>query len=370
MVFYFPGQKARPIPLSEIRRIALIQPSRIGDIVFSLPTLAGLRRIFPQAHIAWLVDERCRDLVEGHPDLDEAIIIPFKTIEQAIRDRQWGVLHQTYRRLKRELRQRSFDLSLDLHGLAKSALLVLMAGARFRIGSANTNGMKELSGFFSREIPPRPRDVHTVERNLALIRFLEGAEESPSFNLKSSFQERAEVRAILDRTGREREKELIIIHPGAGWLSRRWPVERFADLIHELKQTYPVNLAVIGGAEGGSKEDRLFERLFSLLQVPVIDLVNRLTLRQLTALLEEAALFIGNEAGPMHLAGALKRPVVAMIGPTRPERTGPYGDRAFILRKEVGCNPCRERNCTDLKCMKAIEVADVLEAVRQAWKLH
>ena len=149
--------KKLPFNLEKIRSIALVQPSRIGDIVFSLPTLSGLRQIFPEARISWLVDERCKEMVEGHPDLDEIIVIPFKALEKALKEKKWLWIWQTLRQLKKDLRERSFDLSVDLHGLAKSALLVLMAGARNKIGSSNTTGMKELSGFFSKEIPPDRR---------------------------------------------------------------------------------------------------------------------------------------------------------------------------------------------------------------------
>jgi ADP-heptose:LPS heptosyltransferase len=90
----------------------------------------------------------------------------------------------------------------------------------------------------------------------------------------------------------------------------------------------------------------------------------------LIALLKETDLFIGNEAGPMHLAAALDRPVVAIIGPTRPELTGPFGREALIIRKPVSCSPCRERNCSELTCMKAIEVTDVLETVRSVPGFH
>ncbi len=348
----------------EIRRIALIQPSRIGDIVFSLPTLSGLRQIFPEARIAWLVDERCQEIVEGHPDLDEIIVIPFKAIEKALKERRWSWIWRTLRQLKKELRERSFDLSVDLHGLAKSALLVLMAGARHRIGSSNTTGMKELSGFFSREIRPGTEDVHTVERNLALIRYLGGNVSHPEFKLKIYPSHEEEVAALLDRAGYVTGLPLVVVHPGAGWISRRWPVERFAELINRLKKELSVQSAVIGGAEGGSKEDQLFERLFSLIEVPVMNLVQQLSLKQLMALLNRTDLFVGNEAGPMHLATALDKPVIAVIGPTRPELTGPFNPRARIVRREVVCSPCRERNCPDLKCMKAIEVDHVFEAVR------
>ena len=358
------------LPPSEIRRILLIQPSRIGDIIFSLPTLQALRRTFPRAHIAWLVDERCRDLVEGHPALDETIVVPFKAIEQALKRREWPWVWQTFSALKRTLRAGSFDLSLDLHGLAKSALLVLLAGAPRRLGSANTNGMKELSGWFSREISPGADDRHTVERNLAVIRFLGGRVETPEFHLPVSEAVRREVGDILAEEGCGDQDPLIVIHPGAGWLSRRWPAERYAALIGRLRQTLPAQIALIGGAEGGSKEDQLFQDLFSQVQVPVINLVRRLGLKQLGALFQRAQLFIGNEAGPMHLANALGLPAVVLIGPTIPERTGPYGTTARVVRKAVGCNPCRERNCPDLKCMQAIEVRDVEEAAYSLWKLH
>lgn len=363
-------KSSSPPPQGEIKRILLIQPSRIGDIIFSLPTLSALRRTFPRARITWLVDDRCQDLVEGHPDLDEVLVVPFKALEEALKKRSWKGVGQTFSRLKRELRTRSFDLSIDLHGLAKSALLVWMAGARFRIGSANTTGMKECSGFFSQEIPPRPDDRHTVERNLSVIDFLGGPAQEVRFQLTISEAAQRRVREILVSAGRREQERLVVIHPGAGWLSRRWPVDRFAELINTLGLTSGLQLAVIGGAAGGSEEGRLFEQLFPLIRVPVINLVNRLRLKELIALLKETDLFIGNEAGPLHLAAALDRPVVAIIGPTRPELTGPFGRKALIIRKPVSCSPCRERNCSELTCMKAIEVTDVLEAVRSIHGIH
>jgi heptosyltransferase I len=362
--------KAASIPPQNIRRIALIQPSRIGDIVFSLPTLAGLRELYPQAHIAWLVDDRCRELVEGHPDLNETMVIPFKALEQALKQRRLTWVKKELSRLKKRIREKGFDLSIDLHGLAKSALLVYMAGARYKIGSANTTGMKELSGFFSREIPPGPEDTHTIDRNLAVIKYLGGRVEIPQFKLHIPQNCKEEIQAILQHWGVSTEDKVIVLHPGAGWLSRRWPVPRYAELIHQIREGLKANIIVVGGAEGGSKEDGLFQELFAAVKVPVINLVHQLSLKQLMALLDRAHLFVGNEAGPMHLATALTKAVVAIIGPTRPELTGPYGPKARIIRQAVACSPCRQRNCLDLACMKAVEVSHVYEAVCAAWQSH
>lgn len=367
MALSAPALHPPPIPLERIQRIALIQPSRIGDIVFSLPTLSGLRQVFPEARISWLVDDRCKDLVEGHPDLDDRIIIPFKALETALKNKKWGWVWKTMAQLRRELRDRSFDLSVDLHGLAKSALLVFLTGAAYKIGSANTTGMKELSGFFSKEIPPLPQARHTIERNLAVVSYLGGAIDQPQFKFHIPLTGKEEVQVLLDQAGWSPEEKLVILHPGAGWLSRRWPVERYAGLIHRLHFELQARVVIVGGAEGGSKEALLFKELFSLIRVPVINFVQQLSLKQLIALLDRAHLFVGNEAGPMHLATALNKPVIAVIGPTNPELTGPFGPRARIVRKKVVCSPCRERNCTDLKCMKAIEVDHVFEAVQSIY---
>ena len=362
--------KSAPIPPRDIRRIALIQPSRIGDIVFSLPTLTGLRQLYPQARITWLVDDRCRELVEDHPDLDETIIIPFKALEQALKERRLVWVKKELSLLKKRLREKEFDLSIDLHGLAKSALLVFMAGARYKIGSANTTGMKEGSGFFSREIAPGPGEVHTIERNLAVIKYLGGEVDAPQFKLHIPRECQQEVQAILCQWGISREDKVMVLHPGAGWLSRRWPVPRYVELIRRIREELKAPIIVVGGAEGGSKEDLLFQELFDTVKAPVINLVRRLSLKQLMALLNRTDLFVGNEAGPMHLATALSKTVVAIIGPTRPELTGPYGSKARIMRQPVACSPCRQRNCQDLICMKAVEVSQVYEAVRTAWQAH
>jgi heptosyltransferase I len=370
MALLSPFNQAVPVPPQNIRRIALIQPSRIGDIVFSLPTLTGLRHLYPKAHIVWLVDDRCRELVEDHPALDETLVIPFKAMEQALKKRRLTWVKKELGLLKKRLREKDFDLSIDLHGLAKSALLVYMAGARYKIGSANTTGMKELSGFFSKEILPGPGDVHTIERNLAVIRYLGGRVDSPQFGIHIPQTQKEEIQAILHQWKVSPEDKLIVLHPGAGWLSRRWPVSRYVELIHKIQEELAARVIVVGGAEGGSKEDLLFQELFSTVRGPVVNLVRRLSLKQLMALLERSHLFVGNEAGPMHLATALARPVVAIIGPTRPELTGPYGPKARIIRQGVACSPCRQRNCLDLTCMKAVEVSHVYEAVRSAWQAH
>ena len=111
-----------------------------------------------------------------------------------------------------------------------------MAGARFRIGSANTTGMKECSRNFGRS-PPRPNDRHTVERNLSVIDFLGGPIADAQFHLAISEAAQSQIREILGSAGRRAQERLVVIHPGAGWLSRRWPVERFAGLINTLGPT-------------------------------------------------------------------------------------------------------------------------------------
>jgi heptosyltransferase I len=337
-------------------RILIVQPSRIGDVVFSLPTLHSIRKRFPKAWIGWFVDERCAPLIEGNRDLDEIIVF----------DRNRKSPGDLYR-LYKYLHSKRIDLSIDLHGLFKSAFMVFLAGARYRIGSSSTRGMNEFSGFFSKEIKPDGENLHCVERHLAVAKFLGGEASTAVFDFPDDEISKTNVERILKDEGIEGKNPLVVIHAGAGWIARRWFPERFAELAKKLKEAKRADVVLIGGKEGGAKETGLNQKIIELSHGSVTDLTGRLSLRELTALLKKAALFIANEAGPMHIGVALGRPVISILGPTDPSRTGPYRG-AVTIRHEVECQPCRKRNCRERKCMDLITVDDVFVAAERILK--
>jgi heptosyltransferase I len=336
-------------------KILIVQPSRIGDVIFTLPALAALRKKYPRAWIGWAVDERCAPVLEANNFLDEVIVLdrPKYSIPYLLKMRKY-------------LRSKDIDLSIDFHGLLKSALIVKLAGAKFRLASSSTNGMREFSWLFSKEIKPASADTHCVERHLAVARYLgcDVSRERLRYPFTVTEEEKKSAAEKLLAKGVNLSKPIALMHPGGGWIARRWFPERFAALADRLSAELGMQAALIGGREGGSSEKGINEEIRAAAKHPLIDLTGELTLKELAAVIQRASVYIGNEAGPMHLAVALGAPVVAIIGPTIPGRTGPFGGNTRIIRKETGCAPCRKRDCEERDCMKNITVDEVFSAAK------
>ncbi|MDR0485856.1 MAG: DUF374 domain-containing protein [Elusimicrobiota bacterium] len=333
-------------------KILIIQPSRIGDIIFTLPSLSSLKKQYPQARIFWLSDERCAPILEGNPYLEKVFIWDRK-------EKKFSY----FKNLRKQLRSQKFDLSIDFHGLAKSAFFAVLAGAKFKIASSSTNGMREFSYLFSKQIKNPNPDAHCIERHLSAVNFIgcQSVFEYP-IAVSNSDIENA-VKKLKDKGARDLEN-LIIIHPGGGWLSRRWDKNNFAKLIKRLNAELKAEIVLIGGREGGSAEMGLDEEIITLCGISIINLTGILTLKELRALFKIGRLFIGNEAGPMHIATALGVKSIALLGPTNAKRTGPYKGNTFIFQKKVPCQPCRNRNCKNPICMQKITVEEVFEKAK------
>lgn len=333
-------------------KILIVQPSRIGDVLFTLPAAADLRKRFPHAWIGWFVDERCAPLLNGCPDIDEVIVF----------DRSKRSLSYV-KGLYDLLRGKNIDLSIDFHGLFKSAFMVQLAGAHFRLASSSTNGMREFSWLFSKEISPAVKGTHCVERHRTVARYLGCAAGDPEYHVHVSDADSSRVAALLKEKGIVAGKPVVGVHPGGGWLSRRWGTENFANLITRLAREKNCQIVLVGGKEGGAAERGLNEEIREKADVPLIDLTGMMTLGELAAFLSSCDVFVANEAGPMHLATALSVPAVALLGPTDAKRTGPYGGKTIVIQKKVDCQPCRNRSCTKRTCMKLIEVDEAFAAV-------
>ncbi len=338
-------------------KILIVQPSRMGDIIFALPAVTQIKKKYPNVHISWIADERCADIIKDNPLIDNLIVFDRTHITLSY-------LKQMYKKLRAE----KFDLSIDFHGLFKSAFIVKMAGAKFKLASSSTNGMREFSWLFSKEIKPESINTHCIERHLAVAKYL-GCNvdiNNLDYNLQVDDKYILEVKEILQKENVDLNKKIVLIHPGGGWISRRWQSEKFAQIIDLINKNYDINVILIGGKEGGASEKGLDEEIISLSKTKKIkNLTGKLTLKQLMAIFTIANLFLANEAGPMHIATALKVPAVAILGPTDAKRTGPFKGNTTIIQKKVSCQPCRNRNCSKVDCMKLISVQEVFEEVKR-----
>jgi lipopolysaccharide heptosyltransferase I len=336
--------------------ILIIKPSAIGDVVHALPVLARVKKTWPAARVSWLVTPACAGLLEGHPLLDEVILFDRKRFGHWWRHPRLAV---ELRRFTRGLKARRFDLVIDLQGLFRSGWLAQKTGAPTRVGFANA---RELAwAFYTHRVPIETMEQHAISRYLALAKFI-GCEEGPvEFPFATTEADREYVRGLLRSDDRVAEASgstarYAVLMPGTNWETKRWPVEKFAGLVKPLGERFGLVSVLAGGADAAAMAKDL---------PGAVDLAGKTSLKQLTALLEGAALVVANDSGPMHIASALGRPLVTPFGPTNPVRTGPFGRMESVIRLDIPCSPCYSRTCSHRTCLNALGIEPVLRLAEE-----
>lgn len=335
-------------PLAQLdpKRILLIKPSAIGDVVHALPILNLLRLRFPSAYIAWLVTPACAALLEGHRQLDEVILFHRRQFGWKNPGAAAGIW-----KLSRLLKKEKFDLVIDLQGLFRSAWLGWQTGSATRVGFAAAREFAWI--FYNHRIadaaghkdPLRTGHRHAIERYLDLAEALSCARSPVTFEFPISEADRDWAHGQTDPLG-----PYAVLSPGSNWVTKRWPVQRFAELAKKLRAQYKYSI-VAAGTPNESDLARQIE--------PDLNLAGKTNLRQLIALLERASLVVCNDSGPMHIAAALGRPLVSLFGPTNPELTGPYGRPETVVRLDIPCSPCLSRTCSHQSCLQLLQTAPV-----------
>lgn len=346
-------------------RILLVRLSSLGDIIHGLPALVALRRTWPGAYIAWLVEGRFADLLRGHDCVDELLTIRRLSARQAF---AWW---REARRLGQKLRKKGFDLAVDLQGRVKSAWLCTLSGAPRRVGFAN-EFRGPLGLRWINESVPFPAGTHAVERSLLMAEYLGATPEPVEFRFPVLPEARTWAEAFLSGAGpsaalREtlpeadaRRGPLVALVLGTSTPVKAWPPEHFARLVEILQETAGGRAVLLGGPGEAGRE----AQVQAALARPAISAVGRTDLPRLAALLDHAQVVVGADTGALHLAVALGKPVVGLYGPTSPELTGPYGSQHRILWDQPACGPCGRRpTCANSDCMRALTPERVAGAV-------
>jgi len=349
-----------PIPMDQVRRILIIKPSSLGDVVHALPFLSSLRQRYPDRYIAWLVEEETAELLLGHPLLDRVIVSGRKRWGRAMRTpfRGSAVLREMAS-LAAEIRQDRYDLVVDLQGLLKSALIVMCAGARFRVGLADS---REGSGRALTHVVPLPLGpLHAVDRYLEVAKFLGADPLSKAFVFPSPPDDGVKAEALLTEAGVGPTTPVIALNPQARWPTKLWGEEQFTQVGEALARRHGAKIMVIGS----SLDLPVARRLMRRMNPSPFVAAGRTDLKVLIALLKRVDLLVTVDSGPMHLAAAIGTPLVALFGPTDPSLVGPYGGHGVVLRVPLPCSPCSKRRClieADRLCMQSISVEEVVEA--------
>jgi predicted lipopolysaccharide heptosyltransferase III len=348
-------------------RILLVRLRLIGDVVFTTPAIAALKRKFPCAHITYLVEAAAEPVVRHHPDLSTVIVV----------ERPRGLARARYDlRVARQLRAEHFDLAIDFHGGPRSSFLTWATRAPQRIGydlpgrrwcyTTRVPWTRSL-------VPPR----HSVVNQWALLEPLgiaapDRGRDAVTMAVDAGARQRVDAR--LADAGIAFDAPLIVLHVSAGNPFRRWPAQSFAQAAAALAAANRSRRVIItsGPSEAAAAEAVAGEaRRLAGDAAGGIVRSGEFDLSELRALLDRAALYIGGDSGPMHIAATSRTPVVALFGPTLPERSLPWRDPAIgAVAVEAGplpCRPCHQRHCVpgDFRCLAMISPNMVVDAAER-----
>lgn len=341
-------------PMHAFERILIVKLSAIGDIIHTLPAVAALRRTYPAAWLAWIVEKAGASVLRGHPDLDELIAVDTR----AWRAHWWmGLRHAWY--VSRHLKQAGFDLCIDFQGLLKSGLFSYMSGAPVRLGFPRQMCREPLSAVFTNlHGAVAAPDMHVVDQLVELLKPIGVATTERRFTIPFTEADEHFAARVWRELGLRSDVPVVMLHPGAAWETKRWGERNFARLNDALIRRYQVRTLLTWGPG----EEPLIQRVVrATAYTPAI--APATTLLQLAALIMRCRAFVGGDTGPLHLAAAVGTPTVALFGPSNPRRNGPYGPGHVVLHQKLPCSNCYQRTCDHWECLPGIEIDTVVNAV-------
>ncbi|HEX6279488.1 MAG TPA: lipopolysaccharide heptosyltransferase I [Pyrinomonadaceae bacterium] len=341
-------------------RVLFVKLGAIGDIVHALPALAAARRAMPDATIDWVVERRSAEILRGSPAIDELIEVDTR----AIRDiRSPDRILSAIKTQAASIRGREYDVALDLQGLWKSAMIAKVSGARRRVGFGR-EGLREPAArvLYNEKIDIEPR-INVIEKNLALVRSaLELADDGVEleFPIDTRPEHRMEADSIAGKAGRK----FALLNPAGGWVTKLWRAEDYGKLAGRLAREAGLDPIIVSGP---GEEDLAARAIDAAGGVDVIRAEP--SLKGFFELAKRAAVYVGGDTGPTHIAVAAGAPVVGIYGPTEWWRNGsPREEDICVGREDISCRvDCHRRTCSKWICMD-INVETVFEAVVQRMK--
>ena len=330
-------------PLAEYsaRRIAILKPSALGDIVHALPVLSALRSRYPLSHITWVVNRSFEPLLIGNPDLDATLSID----RGGFRGGLWHMADMVSS-LASKLRHGRFDLVVDLQGLLRTGLMAGFTGAMRKVGLSTAREGSHL--FYTDTIAsPNLQESHAVDRLWRVAEAFGVGDQPKRFPIAVQPIANEWVESQLQKCARP----WIVVAAGARWLTKRWPPEHFAELVNRAQSKFGGTAIVVGTRD----EQDIGLQLSAKVAGPVKDFSGLTSLSQLIAILSKADVMLANDTGPLHVATALGRPVVSPYTCTSVRLHGPYGVERGPVESAIWCQGSYRKKCDRMECMSELQ---------------
>jgi len=353
-----PDPSKGDLAAKDFRRILLIKPSSLGDVIHALPVLDALHRRYPNATIDWLIATTCAPLLAGHSAIHRLVEFDRRRLGMA----WWNpVATGDLLRFMGSLRHARYDLVIDLQGLIRTAWFAYVTRASTRIGFADAREGAPL--FYTHKLPGGSGDVHAVDRNLQVARLLGIDVDAVRFPLELSEADRMAADSLVSHLPRP----IVALVPGARWETKCWPPAHFARLIDAIATACPEASFVLLGSRN---ESTLCMSIAKECSAASINLAGKTSLPVLACVIETVDIVVCQDSAAAHLAAALDRPLVCLTGPTNPHRTGPYQRIEDVVRLELDCSPCYFRRLSQCphghRCLREMGVEAVTAATLKA----
>lgn len=327
---------------NNIKKILIIKPSSLGDIVHSLPFLAAIKKKFSDAKIDWVVSYGLHNFLESHLMIDKLWIIKKDDWKKI---KRFKLTIKEIWEFKRGLEKEKYDISIDLSGLFRSGIISCASRAKIKLGFKEFD---EFSPFFYTHKIHGSMDIHAIDRYLEIAKFMGCDVDKIEYPL-APYNTKPDICSKLP-------KQYIIMSPGAGKSANQWQAEKFGQLAAKL------DLPTIVIAD--VKEAKIANKVVKHSNKKAFSIAGETSLKDLIPIIKKAKFFISNDTGTMHIAAALDVPVFAIFGPANPDRTGPYGNIHTIIQKKIDCAPCYAKfPCSHFSCMNGLDVQEVFDKI-------
>jgi heptosyltransferase III len=335
--------------------LLIVRTDRIGDVVLSLPLAELVKKHFPDCQITFLLKDYTKSLVEGHPFIDDILILKEKKNKISLFDNIW------------QIKKNSYDAAIIVYPTFITSLILFLSGIHKRIGT----GYRWYSLLFNYKVFEHRKNAlkHELEYNVNLLKYFGIEDEvNPSnvnFNLKITQREDERVRTILRVKGIDLEKPVIIIHPGSGGSAVDLPIKKFIELIDTIYENLKAEIIITGS----KSEMDLCHNLF--IPGKTKNLAGLFDLGELKALINHSDIFIANSTGPLHIAAALGKYVIGFypkIAQCSSKRWGPYSEKSKVFTPNLECSNCTREQCERLDCMNTIQVSEIFAEIEKIYK--
>jgi len=330
-----------------VNSFLIVRLGSLGDVIHGIPVAAALRQEYTSARIDWMVDPRYVELLDLVKGLDRRIPVDPRAIKQSP-----GRLR--FRQTMRELRQTHYDAVIDLQGLLKSAMLARSVRGRRTIGFPRAHLREKMARLFYTDAPSPGDATHVIFKNLALLAPLGVTDRRVRFPL-----EIPRTSTVVQVAERFAPAGYVLINPGAAWPNEQWPPDRFGEIASAIARDFGWRSLVLWGP---GEQD--IAHAVAAASAGAAEASPPTTITDLVGIARGARLMISGDTGPLHIGAAVNTPIVALFGPTRPERNGPWNLADVTISRVQSCSCQYERTCRKTeRCIDDITVAEVMSAV-------